>query len=121
MMEFVVKRSEWYRGQGSTFSRLLRDEDQKKCCLGFLAQTCGYSEHEIEDKGYFNDLDDTSKIPDFFFAGEFKFRDVVKRYNSRFADEVAFINDDRNISNAQREQALTDLFATQGIQVKFED
>lgn len=36
----VVKRSQWYRGNGSDESRLLRN-DRWMCCLGFDAIAAG--------------------------------------------------------------------------------
>ncbi len=35
MDTLIIKRSEWYRGHGSYESRLIRELDGLKCCLGF--------------------------------------------------------------------------------------
>ena len=48
-IKFTVKRSNWFRGEGSERSRLLRG-DGKMCCLGFLALSCGFTEEEILQK-----------------------------------------------------------------------
>lgn len=47
-MKFTVKRSEWYRGQGSLESKLLR-KDGKRCCIGFVGQQCGVADSSMLD------------------------------------------------------------------------
>jgi hypothetical protein len=41
LMNLVIKRSEWIRGQSARGSYLYRQRDDKKCCLGFLGLACG--------------------------------------------------------------------------------
>jgi hypothetical protein len=45
--KFTVKRKTWLRGEGSTKSALLREKDQKMCCLGFYSLATGYKPEEI--------------------------------------------------------------------------
>lgn len=49
-MKFTVKKSEWLRDEGGSFSYLLRRSDNKKCCLGFLALECGAKDDDIRSR-----------------------------------------------------------------------
>jgi hypothetical protein len=40
-VQLTIKRSKWLRGERAMRSYLHREPDQKKCCLGFLAEQCG--------------------------------------------------------------------------------
>lgn len=46
---FTVKRSKWLRGEGHGNSYLLRPNDGKMCCLGFLGIACGAEKEDIFD------------------------------------------------------------------------
>jgi hypothetical protein len=55
MEKLVIDRATWGRGQGNKMggsgdSCLLSPKTGKKCCLGFYALACGYSEIEIRGK-----------------------------------------------------------------------
>lgn len=46
-LKVIVKRSEWLRG-GKSF--LFREEDCKRCCLGFAGLALGHSDEEMKNK-----------------------------------------------------------------------
>lgn len=46
MTEVTVERHRWYRGQKQG-SMLLRNQDNKMCCLGFAALACGLGPKQI--------------------------------------------------------------------------
>lgn len=45
-MDVTVKRSEWYRGQGSIFSRLYTERG--RCCLGFAGNAAGWTDDQMK-------------------------------------------------------------------------
>lgn len=46
---FTVSRAKWLRGEGVHNSFLLRPRDGKMCCLGQIAQQCGYTDEQLLD------------------------------------------------------------------------
>ena len=108
--EFTVKRKNWYRGKGSDESCLIT-ADNKKCCLGFYALSCGLKKSDIlkvRTPGEV-DLSDKKWITFLLEVGT----DSVE------CDEAMEINDDQNISDKKREKLLKKLFKNQGIKIKF--
>lgn len=49
---FVIKRSEWLRGEGTIPSRLLRIKDNKRCCVGIYARALGVPDAQLRDVGW---------------------------------------------------------------------
>jgi hypothetical protein len=126
-MEFVVDRRTWFRGHGANQSSLFR-EDCTKCCLGFLALSCGYSETEIEDratpiavgsKGVLFPKEfpvELNNFPKFLFEHVHnKFRD------SAVSLGLMEINDDPTLAEDVREQMLIEGFAKHDINLRFEN
>lgn len=111
LKEFTVKRSKWLRNLPShEASGLLING--KKCCLGFLATTCGYTDEQIARCSYpsglidtSTGLIDTSKIPDFVLNEQ---------------DDFAEANDEPGPDKV-RERTLTKMFAKHGVKVNFVD
>lgn len=125
MFQFTVKRSQWYRGSGPGRSRLLiensaRDEEPSMCCLGFAALACGYSALDILDVAspariYDPELD----APRGFFG--YLVEADASEINTDLAQYLMEINDERKLSEIERECRLTILFASIGVEVTFED
>lgn len=115
-MKFTVKRNKWFRGNEGTSSSLLR-KDGQRCCLGFLAQACGYQDDEVFDMSYLNELLQTDLLPQEFYRATVN-SPGCSRLVHKFA---AGINDNPDISDEIREKRLTELFAKYDIQVTFED
>lgn len=110
--QFTVVRKLWARGDLQT-NILLRTESGKQCCLGFFARACGYKAREITGQANLFDLverpDRGTKIYQQFGIDEDTHEDIV------------FCNDDVFIEEPEREKRLKELFASQGIEVTFED
>lgn len=115
-MKVVVKRSKWFRGQGTHGSLLLNSKGQM-CCLGFAALQLGFKEEEIKGQA----------VPAFLKREMIGFN---LPYNSGllpFAEHTPLtraavhINDYSFISDEEREQQLTDLFKEHGHEIVFED
>ena len=49
-MKFYVNEKNWFRGQGSEESRLLRRNSDEMCCLGFVGLQCGATKKDIRSK-----------------------------------------------------------------------
>jgi hypothetical protein len=83
MAKFVVDRRTWYRGEGSSDSRLLT-EDGKRCCIGFVGQQCGIPDGallNVAEVIQVKDGDQMHKFP------------AWMRHNSRVRDAY-FMNDE---------------------------
>lgn len=112
MRLLTIKRSEWYRGKGSNFSRLVTDCGQK-CCLGFEALACGVPYEELVYKP------SPKCISDKFSDKINHLLDSNFKRNSEFTFAAIAINDNPTLSEAERERLLIELFASQDIRVEF--
>lgn len=105
--EFTVQRSTWQRGAYPPIgtAKLFMPETGFRCCVGFFAQACGFTDAEIGDRGYLGQVHAFDKS-------------VEERIqNSGIYD----INDAVPISAEKREAQLTLKFAELGITIHFED
>ncbi len=119
--EFTVKRSTWLRGNGS--GRLLHFGD--RCCLGFLAEACGYKDDQIHDLGV------PSECISRYYANLWPETIAADELNTEICNKIIHANDieicdaDNDLfkieSDTDRERILTGLFADAKITVKFED
>lgn len=109
MLKLVIKRSKWLRGDDSE-SYLLRESDNKMCCLGFLARKCGLAPKEI--RGHMT--------PEDTYSTKFPTSIVDKSTaNTRTCGTLMTINDDPDLTDAERERKLTALFKRIKIGVRF--
>ena len=115
----VIHRSEWLRGEGSDNSRLFRHADHKLCCVGiYLRDLLRLDPHD--------DLDEvctaaevhenfatagSSPIPGWMLSA-ISGADIGKLYD---------INDDMHRTDADREQAIAELFGYHDVHVTFQD
>jgi len=118
-MKFTVVRKNWARGGRNT---TLLNEDGKRCCLGFLAKECGYADRDTAMTGLPSSLvEETGK--------NFWPKSIVKKssYNdfkmlvSDTCLNIIGANDDKNLQGSDREEKLTKLFGSIGIEVEFVD
>ncbi|SRR6266404_7023628 len=113
-MDFVVDRKTWFRGKGSDESRLLR-ADGMRCCIGFVGQQCGVPDSSMlqhsDIQAMRNAGKDVTRFPYWMSNKEINF-EIGKAYE---------FNDDEEISNEERENRLSDLFAKHGDTITFVD
>jgi hypothetical protein len=109
--EFTIKRSEWLRGEGPTASYLQRESDGKRCCLGFYAIACGYSEADIIN------------IPTpWRLQSETEQQSIPSRANHTLAFHALMEkNDDTCTDDAEKERFIIEEFSRIGITVTFVD
>ena len=116
-MRLEINRAKWLRGEGGTKSGLLR-RDGKRCCLGFFAQALGARDDDVagcstpEDATHIHwpewllsELDDS----------------YIRTVDSDEAIALIRINDNRALSDAERESVVASIFARHGVEVVFID
>jgi hypothetical protein len=111
--EFTIDRKKWYRGKGPRQSKLLNSRGQM-CCLGFYAKACGIPRDNMYGEATPSDVDpDRMRVWDSFLIKNTPVENSAKCY------ELMKINDNRYISEAQREFQIRNIFEEQNIEVKF--
>lgn len=119
--QFTVKRSKWLRGEGLVHSYLLREEDGKMCCVGFLTKECGFTDKDILCKQALDQLldeirnreADSEECTDLTALGRLEHFISSKGIYDR--------NDDESIMDSSREKRLIKSFKAFGITLTFED
>jgi len=110
MKVLTIKRSKWLTGSTHN-SYLLRPQDQKMCCLGFLAKKRGASNEDILGQ----------KDPSYTSANVSWPRKLCDRYElTDLCSEMIEVNDGR-MANDKREEKLRPLFRKIGITLRFID
>lgn len=126
-MKFTIVRKNWAHGfnedhvdntgvAGLCYTSGGRSDEPRQCCLGFLANACGYTRHELvnhvaPDQLTLNLFPAT--ILETSYLGNFR--------HTRLTDNLISVNDASMVSAAAREREITKLFAQGGIDVGFVD
>lgn len=121
--EMTIHRPDWVcggleinDGQGNVQfplgEALLKNENEKLCCLGFGLRACGVPDGVLMNCSLPHDVGIRLQvdIPPFTV-------DVTQ--DSEFAKKAAKLNDNVHITQEQREAELTKLFKAAGIELKF--
>lgn len=127
-MELTIVRSQWLRGdKGDSF--LLRDYDQKLCCLGFLGEAMGATRAQMlnvtSPSGLVNDCAAPKHYAELltetrdYSAGPDSRRSYIE--NNAIATELMEANDDVDMSEAERERLIVKGMAAIGVSVTFVD
>lgn len=120
MKKLVIDRSKWARG-GVNGDAMLLNSQGNMCCLGFACLAVGLSTHDIsghgvpEDLAYSLTVDDDPGVGRIFLSEdhEDKWRDNVH------VDKAVGINDNVEITDADREELLKPVLAQLGFDVEF--
>lgn len=109
--KFVISRKVWLRGEGPRKSRLLRTSDGKMCCLGIYMKACGVEDSELVDRQNLHQID------------LYQSKDLLElRRSIDFGESgIYFTNDDKDISEEEREGSLKQAFKLFDIKVSFKD
>lgn len=135
-MKLVIDRNTWLRGgfERNQGYSCLRDEQGRKCCLGFYLEACGFSQTQITGSGSPHDV--------FSFLGprtaarrNWKPRWLLRKDNkgvvfddSSDCSTLMNVNDNVHIedptsleilSEADREKQIKKIFAKHGVTVTF--
>jgi hypothetical protein len=109
MATFTVSRKTWYRGQGPHESYLLQD-DGTRCCIGFVGQQCGISDHALL-------LRRTARIA----AGLEPEPGWPEWLKGTTTSGVYTTNDNVLLSDPERESKLKEIFSAHGDEIVFVD
>jgi hypothetical protein len=132
MKTLIIDRNEWRRGklagknETNYNSKLLCPNTNTKCCLGFLALSCGYTEDQILDKcspesiGAIYSINKVENL----WPREICEDSNIEISNYWFTDTVITnniikINDSKGLKEQQREEKLKELFASINIDLQF--
>lgn len=107
---FTISRTEWLRGEGGNDSCLLRDDDQKRCCVGIYAKALGVHDDDVREG-------DWPESPDC----SWQVSHTEAEWLLDLTDTLMQANDDETADESGREQRVAAIFAAQGITVTFID
>ena len=115
VVAFDIDRRYWERGNG--LGSLLNPETQKMCCLGFYSLACGLTYKEIENQ----DLPSSVRLrKEMEWLTEESVLPFDKTLSySEYEDALAYINDESDLKNSDRERKIKARFAKNGITVNF--
>jgi hypothetical protein len=132
-MELVIDRKTWDRGGNPDGSKLLDAKTGKKCCLGFLATACGYTDEQIITITTPAMLLNESELKPVVLKPVEAFGKLVmlshwdslygKYLNTEVCTEMMKVNDIAYYTGEEdaREDELTKLFKEIGVEVIFVD
>ena len=117
LKSFVIKKSQWCRGGVESY---LRRTDGRMCCLGHAGRACGIPAYAMVNMGMPSDLayEDVS-IPQQYkdlFIGTGSHGPI----DTGLAERLAGINDDAELSDADRMKDIANKFKEVGVTVIFE-
>jgi hypothetical protein len=113
--KLVIDRAKWLRGKDAlNDSYLLRPDDGKMCCLGFYAESCGFSLDDLYGKTYPSLLITDGLIPE---ALRWLVTDLYEDTTAGLS--LAQLNDDDQLDEPTREERVAEKFALHGIEVEF--
>lgn len=116
----TIDRKVWLRGQPGR-SYLLREFDQKRCCLGIYLNACGIEDKFLEGQGSPGNMlrmipELNGRIPG-WLVGTTRLDDDYG--NSVDAVSLMEVNDDSGTPDTDRERFIIEKFAENGVTVEF--
>lgn len=113
LTEFTVIRSQWLHNPNSPAESGLIVKDGHKCCLGFACEAMGI-EIKVGMKMPYEATKEISPLT--------VFNSICNGiYSTDLALRASTINDSKELTMKQKEEQLTELFASNGITIKFVD
>ena len=103
-MDLTIVRSIWLRG-GNGDSMLLNNAGSM-CCLGFYSLACGHSKEDIQN------------VTEPLYVRNWR---GAEREDATIYYRMMRVNDDKTLSEAQREQEIAKDFKVLGVNVTFVD
>ena len=124
-MKFIVDRQTWMRGRstwdGDSCESMLHNWQGRRCCLGFYLKAVGFTDDEMRcglPHELVVDPEDADLMPDWLVDVDPADMGATDTYD---CDRIVEVNDSRTLTDTEREAALKNLFAAQGIEVVFTD
>jgi hypothetical protein len=131
---FTIDRKTWLRGEGLSFSSLLRIKDHKRCCLGFYCQSLGVPDEDMLGVGQPNLLPPAVQkklnlYDSWFFEPQSHIRcwppmpskeiqDLI-RVNDKLVGDPTVRPDNAPLTEKYREKRIKEIFAEHGVEVRF--
>lgn len=123
LVKFVIDRTKWSRGEESN-NLMHSQKTGKSCCLGLFGEFCGVSKHYMTDKQTPREVNhflkkSHKKVPSLFrklLANLTQFN-----INTNLTNDKMRINDNRFITEIDREFALKKLFRKIGVNLCFKN
>lgn len=113
-MKLVIEREKWLRGDEYS-SYLLRETDQKMCCLGFYSLACGLTQNQIRGlRGLTTVAYMEEELPE-----GLKWLVNARKDNSEQALSLMEANDSEMWDDEERERVIAAKFAEYGVEVEF--
>ena len=111
--KFTIPRKKWLRGEGGDNSRLLRPFDGKMCCLGIYLSKVGFGVGSLSDESSPHHVGGIVGVEacDWLLSGS--------KDDSKLADSLMVANDNKLMSEEDREADVAEYFKQAGITVKF--
>ena len=118
-MKFTVVRDEWLKGDEEEASQLESKTTGKKCCLGFFGLAAGVKSGHLPGKYAPSDLEEEDSTK---FGNKLLTRDNYGEFRETpLCDRIMVANDERFISEHDREVHLQELFKDAGHKIEFVD
>jgi len=127
MQTFMIDREIWLRGEGGGKSYLLRETDQKQCCVGiYLEQVCGVSRGNLEGvrsaEGL--DLDEcggwlVATEDDQHITGSSVADELYAANDNQFGDPTRLGIGQEPYTPEEREAKIAEFFASEDVEVTF--
>jgi hypothetical protein len=102
------------RGEGYEDSYLLRSKDGKQCCIGFLCEAFGVPKPDLKDIRGSQKLVKYRNLPEWLTVDSATDVSIGSDLFIAYA-----LNDNKRLSEADREQRIAEIFAKHDIQVEF--
>lgn len=125
LIPLVIDRERWARG-GKPGTLLLNDKDGSMCCLGFACLAAGVPSSKLIDMGSPEDLAITPALAAFVTQEEdpdsYDDEEISYRSGNNSSTEAAIdVNDDKELTDPEREDRLKPILAKLGFDVTFVD
>ena len=123
---FTIDRSLWYRGNDG--AQLLLDkgskDEGKMCCIGIFCKALGLKDESLLGIGFPADLETKEQkgLYEKLHGGTGAFllyEDDGYYRDSDATNSLTEINDDKGITEKEREKEIAALFGANGVEVKF--
>lgn len=110
--ELTIDRKKWLRGEGHGQSYLLRPGDRKQCCIGLYLTALHIPDDHLQGKSEPGQLQSLPGVSWWLMNND-------GSCNSDTCFDLFHLNDDKLLSEKEREKGVKQLFAKHGIQVRF--
>jgi hypothetical protein len=123
MKKLVIKRSAWIHTVAdlNQYSKLVREVDGKKCCLGFYGQACGIPLKAMENKAVFRPFGESVEHYVKQLPPQMQWLVEDSGKPSKDAYDLMRANDNKEYSPKEKEKLIANYFKKHDVLVTFVD